>query len=113
MDWATVSESAPGANTSSKGRQLEKGLGARQRHVLALSREKLPAEIRSLPGFERFLLPKTVKQLSSLVHLGQVIFLNTSESHVKCDALVVIAGSEQVIHVPLLNIDYSELAGMQ
>ena len=41
---------------------------AREHHALALSREEPLAPIRLLPGFDRFLLSKTIKQLTSLVH---------------------------------------------
>ena len=75
---------------------------AREHRALALSREKLLAQIRLLPGFDRFLLPKTIEQLTSLVHSGPVVFLNASKW--RCDALIVILGSGHVVHVPLLNI---------
>lgn len=83
----------------------------RQYHTLALSRERLLAEIRALPDFERFLLPKTIDQLSSLAHAGPVVFLNASKH--RCDALVVVAGSKRVIHVPLSKTSYDEVAVMQ
>ena len=84
---------------------------AQQHHALALSRERLLAEIRALPGFEGFLLPKTIDQLSPLAHSGPVVFLNASKH--RCDALVVTAGPEHVVHVPLSNTNYDEVAGMQ
>jgi hypothetical protein len=84
---------------------------AQQHHALAVSRETLLAEIRALPGFERFLLPKTINQLSSLAHSGPVVFLNASKQ--RCDALVVMARSEHVVHVPLSNTNYDEVEGMQ
>ena len=84
---------------------------AQQHHTLAISREGLLAEIRALAGFERFLLPKTINQLSSLVHSGPVVFLNASKH--RCDALVVMGGPKQVVHVPLSNTNYDEVAGMQ
>jgi hypothetical protein len=49
---------------------------AREHHAVALLWEKLLVQIRSLPGFERFLLPKTIEQLTYLVHSGPVVFLN-------------------------------------
>ena len=84
---------------------------ASQHHTLAIERERLLAEIRALPGFERFLLPKTIDQLSSLTHLGPVIFLNASKY--RCDALVVVMDSERVVHVPLSNTNYDEVAFMR
>ncbi|KAF8545977.1 hypothetical protein OG21DRAFT_1368101, partial [Imleria badia] len=97
------------ADSNMKVGVLEKE--ARTYHEFALSRERLLAEIHALPGFERFLLPKTIKQLSSLAHAGPVVFLNANKQ--RCDALVVMAGSEDVIHVPLSNTNYDEVAGMQ
>ncbi|KAF8555653.1 hypothetical protein OG21DRAFT_832512 [Imleria badia] len=84
---------------------------AQQHHAVALSRERFLAEIRALPGLERFLLPKTIKQLSSLAHSGPVVFLNASKY--RCDALIIMESPEEVIHVPLTNTNYDEVAGMQ
>ncbi|KAG9309340.1 hypothetical protein JVU11DRAFT_10576 [Chiua virens] len=100
--------SAPDSNSNTTGRSFEKQ--AHQRHALAFARETLLAKIRALPGFERFLFPKTIDQLSSLVHAGHVVFLNASKQ--RCDALIVMA-TKQVIHVPLSHTNYDEIASMQ
>lgn len=84
---------------------------AREHRALALSREKLLAHIRSLPGIERFLLPKTIEQLTSSVHSGPVVFLNASKW--RCDALIVIPGSDRVVHVPLPSITYEKVEQTQ
>ena len=107
QDRAAVGESTDHSNVTDGLLENQ----ARQRHALALSREGLLAEIRALPGFERFLLPKTIDQLASLTHLGPVVFLNASKH--RCDALVVVAGSKRVVHVPLSNTNYDEVALMQ
>ncbi|KAF8548943.1 hypothetical protein OG21DRAFT_1488962 [Imleria badia] len=55
----------------------------------------------------------TIKQLSSLTHSGPVLLLNASRY--RCDALVVVEGSEDVVYVPLSNtsLSYDEVSGVQ
>ncbi|KAG9309634.1 hypothetical protein JVU11DRAFT_10298 [Chiua virens] len=86
---------------------------ARQYHRLSFRRDDLLAEIRALPGFERFLLPKKIDQLSSLVHLGHVVFLNACKPERRCDALVITATSNKVLHVPLSLSSYTEIVTMR
>ena len=66
-----------------------------------LFRSKLLQEIRGFPGFERFLLRKEFSQLRTSALSGPVVILNAAES--RCDALVVLADLNRVIHVPLPN----------
>ncbi|KAF8132578.1 TPR-like protein [Boletus edulis] len=63
---------------------------------LAIERDKLLQEVRRLPGFERFLLPKDFSQLRASAHSGPVIILNAAET--RCDALIVLADVDHVIH---------------
>ncbi|KAF8553655.1 TPR-like protein [Imleria badia] len=55
--------------------------------------------IHGLPGFERFLLHKEFSQSRAAAQFGPVVILNATK--VRCDALVVLADKENVIHVPL------------
>ncbi|KAG9307897.1 hypothetical protein JVU11DRAFT_12972 [Chiua virens] len=80
-------------------------------HKRAILRETVLTEIRALPGFEAFLLPKKIDQLSYLVHPGHVVLLNASEH--RCDALVIMETSKQVTHIPLSLITHGELASMR
>ena len=64
-----------------------------------------------MPGFERFLLHKEFSQLRAAAHSGPVVILNAAES--RCDALVVRADVDHVIHVPLPNFTFQRSAGFQ
>ncbi|KAF8138812.1 TPR-like protein [Boletus edulis] len=69
---------------------------ADKHRALAIERDRLLQEIRSLPGFERFLLHKEFSQLRRSAHSGPIIILNAAES--RCDALIVLADVDHVIH---------------
>ncbi|KAJ6548811.1 CHAT domain-containing protein [Mycena capillaripes] len=69
-------------------------------HENAHKRDLLLKKIRELEGFRRFLLPKTIYELSMAAQRGPVIFLNASEK--SCDALILIPGRRgEVMHVAL------------
>ncbi|KAF8153825.1 CHAT domain-containing protein [Crassisporium funariophilum] len=77
-------------------------------HVkLAQQRDKLLAEVRSIPEFKDFLRPPEASQL--LEHLpsdGPVIVINIHKS--RCDALALLADSDTPLHIPLENITYEQ-----
>ncbi|KAF7335070.1 hypothetical protein MVEN_02257500 [Mycena venus] len=73
---------------------------ADQAHRNAHARGELLKEIRQLEGFERFLLPKTISELSTAAQKGPVVILNIA--NYKCDALVLVPGlHDKVMHIPL------------
>ncbi|KAJ7090654.1 CHAT domain-containing protein [Mycena epipterygia] len=73
---------------------------AQQSHALVLERNHILQQIRELPGFQRFLLSKTISELSLAANMGPVAILNISTYG--CDALVLMPGlADKVIHVPL------------
>ncbi|KAJ7475011.1 CHAT domain-containing protein [Mycena latifolia] len=73
---------------------------AHQYHDHAVRRDKLLQQIRGLAGFEQFLLPKPISELSPAAKIGPVVLLNTSSY--RSDALVIIPGvGDEVMHVPL------------
>jgi hypothetical protein len=83
-----------------------------QRHrALTIEWQEIIQEVRSSPGFERFLLPKTIGQLSASAHSGTVVILNASQR--RCDALVITANSDSVPHVPLTEVTYKRLKFLQ
>ncbi|KAF8125428.1 CHAT domain-containing protein [Boletus edulis] len=84
---------------------------ANRHRALAIERDKLLQEIRRLPGFERFLLPKDFPQLRASAHSGPVVMLNAAER--RCDALIVLADVDHVIHVPLPGFDFQWAARLQ
>ena len=65
----------------------------------------------SISGFETFLQPKKISQLKATIQLpGPVAVINVHKS--QCDTLVVVVDADQVIHVPLNGISYSQLQDM-
>ncbi|KAJ7090712.1 CHAT domain-containing protein [Mycena epipterygia] len=75
---------------------------AENAHQNAYEREELLKQIRTLPGFSRFLLPKTFSELSQAAQQGPVTILNVSNK--QCDALVLRPGfKNEVLHIPLPN----------
>lgn len=71
-------------------------------HQLALERDTLIKEIRQLPRFERFLLPKEFSQLLPAACGGPIAMLNISE--IRCDALILVPGVDNVLQIPLENL---------
>ncbi|KAG6372069.1 hypothetical protein JVT61DRAFT_8778 [Boletus reticuloceps] len=84
---------------------------ADRHRMLAIKRDKLLQEIRRFPGFKRFLLQKDFSQLRASAHSGPVVFLNAAES--RCDALVVLADVDHVIHVPLPKFNFQRSTGLR
>ncbi|KAH0830160.1 hypothetical protein J3R83DRAFT_1509 [Lanmaoa asiatica] len=84
---------------------------ADRHRALAIERDKLLQEIMGLPGFEQFLLHKEFSQLRASAHSGPVVILNAAER--RCDALIVLADAEDVIHVPLPNFTLGRSQGLQ
>jgi tetratricopeptide (TPR) repeat protein len=78
---------------------------------LAIERDQLLREIRRFPGFEQFLLRKEFFQLRASAHSGPVVLLNAAES--RCDALIVLADVDHVMHVPLPTFTFQRSAGLQ
>ncbi|KAJ6582666.1 CHAT domain-containing protein [Mycena vulgaris] len=82
--------------------KLELGRFVGKSHAYAEERNKLLKYIRKLQGFQRFLLPKTMHELTEAAPKGPVIVLNITDS--RCDALILMPGlGDEVIHVPLAN----------
>ncbi|KAJ7436030.1 TPR-like protein [Mycena latifolia] len=84
---------------------------AQDAHALADKRTKLLKQIRKLAGFERFLLPKPISELSLAATMGPVVLLNITEH--KCDALILMAGlQDEVMHVPLPHFTLQDAQSM-
>ncbi|KAF8123155.1 CHAT domain-containing protein [Boletus edulis] len=84
---------------------------ANRHRTLAIERDKLLQDIRRLPDFERFLLPKDFSQLRASAHSGPVVMLNAAET--RCDALILLYGVDHVIHVPLPNFTFQRSVDLQ
>jgi hypothetical protein len=90
----------PSARLFQSGTQLSPQSVADRAHHNAHERAELLKEIRQLEGFERFLLPKTISELSPAAQKGPVVILNITGN--QCDALVLMAGLDnEVMHIPL------------
>ncbi|KAF9064929.1 CHAT domain-containing protein [Rhodocollybia butyracea] len=73
---------------------------AKDFHEIAEQRRRLINEIRKLPGYEKFLLPKQFSEISMAATDNPVILLISS--NIQADALVLIPGlSDDVLHIPL------------
>ena len=79
---------------------------------LAAEYGQLLQEIRSLPDFDDFLRPpKVINLLSTLPTDGPVIIFNIHET--QCDALALIAGIEEPLHIPLDNLSLAKAEELQ
>ncbi|KAI9663909.1 MAG: hypothetical protein M1821_007399 [Bathelium mastoideum] len=65
--------------------------------------DQITNTIRRLPGFERFLLPLTQRQIQELSREGPIISLNVS--HIGSEAFVITATNFDVIPLPSLQIE--------
>ncbi|KAJ7161843.1 CHAT domain-containing protein [Mycena crocata] len=75
--------------------------------AFATEREELLKNIRKRPGFERFLLPQLYAQLRQVASQGPVVILNAHQKH--CDAIILISGIANPIHVALPHVTLAEL----
>ncbi|KAF6764573.1 CHAT domain-containing protein, partial [Ephemerocybe angulata] len=75
---------------------------ARAHSDLAEERDTLLKRARALPGFESFLKPSPCSAIMShLPESGPIIVINVDEH--RCDALALLAGMEEPLHIPLPN----------
>ncbi|KAK0234516.1 CHAT domain-containing protein [Armillaria nabsnona] len=77
---------------------------AKEHRRLATRWDSLVERVRALPGFEDFLQPKKLATLKNAAKLGPVVLVNTYR--VRCDALILIPGLDEVVHIPLKNFSY-------
>ncbi|KAK0224073.1 CHAT domain-containing protein [Armillaria fumosa] len=92
-------ENASAPNHLSTSPALEES-EAQMHRRLAERYEALIAEVRHVPGFERFLQPRPVHELVSTARFGTVVIINVYPS--RCDAFVVRHGASATVHhVPL------------
>ncbi|KAF8750930.1 TPR-like protein [Rhizoctonia solani] len=68
--------------------------------------ESLLSEARSIPGFERFMLPRKASELLQAASNHPIIVVNLHES--RCDALALVSGSSNIQHIPLPNMTYEK-----
>jgi len=80
-------------------------------HRLAEKWDSLVEQIRLLPDFGDFLLPKNVSVLKKAADSGPVVVINIH--HTCYDALVLEQGRNEVHHIPLENLCYEDVEKMQ
>ncbi|KIJ31799.1 hypothetical protein M422DRAFT_185482 [Sphaerobolus stellatus SS14] len=86
-----------------------KNIIASQGHQLAVERKQILKEIRMCPGFERFLLPKGIRELTSSASHGPVVILNSSKLHDICYAFILLSDlPDKVIPVRLESFSASQ-----
>ncbi|KAA1477031.1 TPR-like protein [Dentipellis sp. KUC8613] len=74
-------------------------------HKLAARWESLIETVRSLPGFENFLRPRTIAELSLAAQDGAIVVVNMHRS--RCDALILRRAPDvQLQHVALPRMSY-------
>ncbi|KAJ7466022.1 TPR-like protein [Mycena latifolia] len=115
VSYSTRLEAAGIKSRAKLGRDAGSSLSlktvAEDSHTLADKRARLLEQIRKLAGFERFLLPKPISELSLSAMMGPVVLLNITEH--RCDALILMAGlRDQVLHVPLPHFTSQDARSM-
>ncbi|KAH6911364.1 CHAT domain-containing protein [Coprinopsis sp. MPI-PUGE-AT-0042] len=82
----------------------------RDHRRMAREWDELLTEIRQIPGLEYFLLPPPTSQLFEHLPSGPVVLINVSAD--RCDALVLIPGLDEPIHIPLPLLTEEMVEGM-
>jgi tetratricopeptide (TPR) repeat protein len=90
--------------------QLSREEIAQGHRRLAEQWETLVEKAREVPGFEDFLRPKRLRQLCSAADSGPIVVINVHRS--RCDALALMAGLDEVMHIPLARFSYEKAQEM-
>lgn len=77
-------------------------LQARQRREANQRFEELIGEVRSQPGFQRFLLPPTTDELMAAAQEGPIVVVNVSPY--RCDAFLIERRQIRALPLPKLNL---------
>ena len=85
-------------------RQFSMEQVAQDHRRLAEEWEILVKRVQDIPGFEDFLRPRKLAQLQSAARMGPVVVITVHEH--RCDALVLMAGLDEVVHIPLDQFSY-------
>ncbi|KAJ7648744.1 CHAT domain-containing protein [Mycena polygramma] len=96
-EFLSLSNDLERATIRSSSRNQTPASIAQHIHEKAHRRDVLLKQIRKLKGFHRFLLPKTMSELSSASQKGPVVLLNAGDE--SCDALILMSG--EMLHITL------------
>ncbi|KAJ7621838.1 CHAT domain-containing protein [Mycena rosella] len=97
--------------TSGLGRTSSAAEAAERHRGLTSEWEDIVREIRGVSGFEEFLRPKKLKDLTATGGPGPIVILNISSF--RCDALIITSPSSDVQHVPLPDFKYNDAQRLQ
>lgn len=78
---------------------------------LAKKYDKLLVEVRSIAGFEEFLLPKKLYSFHDATKYGPIVLVNVHQS--RCDALIICKNDSLVRHVPLVSITHDDAENLR
>ncbi|KAK0465798.1 CHAT domain-containing protein [Armillaria novae-zelandiae] len=84
---------------------------AKGQRRLATECDCLVETVRALPGFEDFLLPTKLATLKNAAKFGPVVLINVHR--IRCDALVLNPGRDNVFHIPLMSFSYQKAKNLQ
>ncbi|KAF8996178.1 TPR-like protein [Cyathus striatus] len=77
-----------------------------QHRELASQWHALLKRVRQLPGLEHFMQPVKFAELRSAAKNGPVVVINVHAS--RCDALALVDGRDDVVHIPLAQFSYEK-----
>jgi hypothetical protein len=97
--------------TPDTGKQQSPEASAKCYHDLAYERDQLLKKIRSLHGFDMFMLPNKFFQLIPAACSGPVITVNVSKA--RCDALILLPDLNDVLHIPLNKFTHQDAEELQ
>lgn len=80
---------------------------AQEQRRLAEEWDRLVTKARDIPGLEYFMRPRSFSQIVQGLDYGPVVIVNADQR--RCDALALMEGLEDVVHIPLESLTY-ELA---
>jgi tetratricopeptide (TPR) repeat protein len=93
------------ASSYENGSYLEER--GRRYRALITDWEAIVKEVRSMPNFEDFLKSPSAFKLKNSFKNDLIVVLNVSST--QCDALALLPGSKNIIHIPLPDITYEKL----
>ena len=109
-------EHAIGATTNTQNlstpsnKQIPLEQAAQDHRRLAEKWEMLVKKTRDIPGFEDFLQPKKMEKLCKAADSGPVVVVNIHKH--RCDALILMAGLDEVMLIPLESFSYNKAQKM-
>jgi tetratricopeptide (TPR) repeat protein len=111
VEVSQLLDQGPEQDDLSSRRMLSVHEEGRRYRGLTAEWESLIEQVRSLPGFGHFLRPLSSLQLMKAAQGDPVVVLNIADQ--RCDALALIPGLDEVIHIPLPNITSKKVKDLE